>query len=112
MPFVWQHPGIGNVAIKARGEYQNHHAHFVTFAAKVLARKSMPEFMQDLCDTHGQRQPQPIFGSEEFVESGKLRMKRIPLDGHQYKCGKCQYQTDYDCATIKKPADVGVQPIQ
>ena len=48
LPLVRQQPGVGHVAIQARGQHQDHDAHFVAFAAEVLAGQSVAELVHDL----------------------------------------------------------------
>ena len=83
MPLVGQHPGIGHVAIQARCEHQEHDAHFVAFAAEVLARQAVAEFVNDF--GHGQRGAQidPVLGLEELMKRGQLIVKRVELHQDQ-----------------------------
>ena len=48
MPPVGQHPRVGDVAVQAGREHQQHHAHLVALAAEVLARQAVAELVQDL----------------------------------------------------------------
>ena len=50
MPVVGQHPGVGDVAVQAGREHQQHHAHLVALAAEVLARQAVAELVQHLGD--------------------------------------------------------------
>ncbi len=67
-PLAGKHPRIGHIAIQTRRKDQQHHPHFVTFAAKILTRQSVPELVQDLHNRHGCDHVDPVMSSKELVE--------------------------------------------
>ena len=75
VPLVGQHPGVGDVAIQAGREHEDHHAHFVAFAAEVLARQAVAELVQDL--GHAQRDREPAGRCAKLKNSWKAGSRDV-----------------------------------
>ena len=112
MPFVGQHPGIGNVAIETRREHQDHDAHLVTFAAEMLAGQPVAELVHDLRHAQHRGQQEGVVDVEELVELGQLGVEDVEFDRHQQNRRKAQQAAHKQRDGAEKPADKGIEPIQ
>ena len=64
-----QHPRIADITVKTGRKDQKHHAHFMAFPTKPLARHPMTEFMKDFGATQNKEQPNPIFAGKELLKA-------------------------------------------
>ena len=70
VPFVWQSPTVGDIAIQARREYEQHKSDFVTFTAQSFTRKAVTEFVEDFSDSQ--------YADENITTDANQKMLRIP----------------------------------
>ena len=112
LPLVGQHPGIGDVAVQAGREHQQHHAHLVALAAKVLAHQPVAELVQHLGQGQHEHHPDHVLGGEELMEAGELRLKHVELHRDQQHGGQPQQQGRDQGRQREAPADLGIQPVE
>ena len=87
VPTVWQHPRIGNIAIKARRQHEKHHAYLMTLTAEMFAGESVTKLMHDLGHCQGQTQPEPVLRSEEGLKRRQSSLERLKLHQHKRQRG-------------------------
>ena len=83
LPLARQHPGVGDVAVEAGRQHEDHDAHLVALAAEVLAGQPVAELVQHLRHAQHHRQQEGVVDAEELVELGQLRAEHVELDRHQ-----------------------------
>ena len=104
-PFARQHPRVGDVAIQARRQHENHHAEFMTFAPQNLARQPVPELVQNFREEERYAQEQQVARSEELLELRQLRAEMIELDPHEQQRGEHQKETAPENDRVEHPAN-------
>ena len=75
LPLAGQHPGVGDVAVEAGREHQDHHAHLVAFAAEVLAAQPVAEFVEHLGDPSMTISQKALWTLKNWWKSGSLARK-------------------------------------
>ena len=83
LPFIRQHPRVGDIAIQAGREHEHHEAQFMTFAAEMFAAQAVAKLVADLGHGNRHRQPKPVALGEELVEARQFCPKNVPLHEHQ-----------------------------
>ena len=112
LPFIIKYPDIGDVAVKARCENQQHEPHFVTLAPQLFAGQTMSELMQDLDATQQAGHQQHIFGVQPGPSLGEASQQLLILDGDQQD-GRSDQQTRQDhCPEREQPTATIDQPTQ
>ena len=84
----------------------------MTFAAEVLARESVCEFVNNLCGSQSRHHPGDIAGAEEFVKMRQSISKLIKLNGHETRREKDECHAQQHCGGTEDPADPGMEPCQ
>ena len=112
VPLVGQQPGVGDIAIQAGREHEDHHAHFVAFAAEVLARQAVAELVQDLGHAQRDGEQQRVLEAEELVERRQPRREDVELHRHQGQRGKAQQDAGRHRRAGVEPAHAGIEPVE
>ena len=71
LPLAGESPGVGDVAIEAGDEGQQHHAELVDFAAEMFAGERVAQLVKDFDAGDGGDQPDPIAHVDEGGELGQ-----------------------------------------
>ncbi len=112
LPLVGQQPGVGDVAVQARREHEDHDAHLVTFAAEMLAGHAVAELVQDFGDAQRDRKQQRVLEAEERMKVGQAAVKRLEMDQHQQQRGKPKQDAGRHRRAGVEPGNPGVEPVQ
>ncbi len=112
VPLIRQQPGVGNVAVQARREHQNHDADFMALTSEFLTRQSMAELVKDLGDRQRHSQPEPVLGAKELVERRQPLPKDVELTTDQQQSGQSDRSEEHQCPLGKKPVRERRQPVE
>ena len=112
VPLAGQQPGVGDVAIQAGRQHQDHHAHFVAFTAEMLARDAVAEFMDDFRYGQREHQVEGVGDVEEVLQGGELGGEHVELHAHQQEGRHPQRDGAQQGRHAEEPAHLGLHPGQ
>ena len=112
LPLARQHPTVGDVAVETGSEDEEHHPHLMALSPEVLARQAVAELVENLRESEGHGQPDPVARGKELLELRELGTEHVEVHEHQQQRARHQHGDSRQRGNGKKPAERGVDPVE